>query len=86
MNDRTVFPALPTELLAEIVSLAARLPDFDFLQKDWADGVEYTTLKSLCLTSWTFNEIATPLLYRHLVLPTAESGQALMATLASSNW
>lgn len=81
-----MFPTFPPELVIKIVSLAAPIPEFDFLQEDWADGVDYITLKSLCLTSRMFNEIATPLLYRHLVLPTAESGRALQATLASNNW
>lgn len=79
-------PTLPTELLIEIVSLAAHEPDFNFTQHDWAAGVEQSTLQALCLTSRVFNQIATPLLYRHLVLATAEAGRALVRTLQSDRW
>ncbi len=79
-------PTFPTELLAEIVRLVAQAPDFDFVQSDWAAGVEYATLRALCLTSRVLNELATPHLYRHLVLPTAEAGRALVRTVRSAKW
>lgn len=66
-------PTLPTELLAEIAKLAVGTPKFDFVQLEWADTSTYATLKALCLTSAVLNEIASPLLYRHVVLPTTDS-------------
>lgn len=79
-------PTFPTELLAKVVDCVAEVPEFDFVQPDWAEGVEYTTLKSLCLTSRAFNELATAHLYRHLVLPTAEAGRALVRTVKADKW
>lgn len=78
--------SLPTELLGEIAGLAAECPEVDFIQADWTEGVDYTTLKALCLTSRSFNALATPHLYRHLILPSAEAAHALIATLDSAEW
>ncbi len=77
---------LPPELLIKIAALASLTPEFDFLESDWASGVDYGTLKALCLTSRTLNEIALPLLYRHVVVRTAEAGRALVRTLESDKW
>lgn len=79
-------PTLPTELLAEIVTLAGKLPESESVESEWAERDHYTALKALCLTSRTLNELATPLLYAILVVPTAEAGQALVRTLQSERW
>jgi hypothetical protein len=79
-------PTLPPELLIKIVDLAAPEQVFNFLQHDWAAGVDYATLKALCLTSSVLNALASPLLYRHLVLPTTEAGKRLIRTLNSEAW
>lgn len=79
-------PTLPTELVADIINLAARTPEFDFLEPDWSKGVQPSELSSLCLTSHTFNALATPHLYRHPILPTNEAGEGFLRTIESDNW
>ena len=79
-------PTLPTELVAEIINLAAQTPTFDFLAIDWAEGVQTDTFNSLCLVSRTFNALATAHLYTHPVLPTAKAGLTLVRTLQSDRW
>lgn len=79
-------PDLPTELIREIITLAAQTPHLDFLRSDWAQGVDLATLHALCLTSRGFNEMATRYLYAHPVLADGEAGRALVRTLRSDRW
>ncbi len=79
-------PTLPTELVAKIIARAVAAPQFNFLQADWANGVQTSTLYRLCLTSRMMNQIASPLLYRHLVLPMPKAGAAFIRTLKSARW
>jgi hypothetical protein len=80
------FPRLPPELLTKIVNLAATAPTFDFIQCDWAITSNYPTLKALCLTSPVLNELASPLLYRHVVLPTANARARFAWTVKWRKW
>lgn len=79
-------PTLPTELLAEIITLAVQTPKFDFLEPDWAEGVQTGTLYSLCLVSRTFDILATPHLYSHPILATAAAARAFLRTTNSDKW
>ncbi len=79
-------PTLPTELLIKIAEFVAQTSTPDSVQFEPRPKVDYSTLRALCLTSRTVSEIATPLLYRHLVLPTPEAGHALARTLGGARW
>lgn len=79
-------PTLPTELIKEIIDLAAETPAFDYLERDWAAGVDPGTLYNLCLASRTFNKLATPHLYSHVIVPTPEREQLLCQTVNSERW
>ncbi len=80
------FPRRPPELLIKIINLAVPPSNFDFLQADWTQGVHYTTLKALCLASPTLNELASPVLCRHVILPTAEARARFVWTLQWNKW
>lgn len=79
-------PTLPAELLVQIVGLVAKTSTFNFLQADWAEEVDIKTTHALTLTSVTLNEIATPHLYSHVVVPDAQAGTLLLRTLESERW